>query len=230
MCLVSYIPLSEGYILSSNRDEFLDRNAKEVVNEKIGSTTLYYPQDTQGGSWIIASDKRVHVVVLNGAFENHQRKLPYRKSRGVMMKEFFEYGHSVDFFEQYDFVGIEPFTMIIATDQVLYEFRWDGFVKHVQNLPVDETHVWSSCTLYDDESAVRREALLRKELDGLKESSAESFAKAHQYVDPQDERQGLRVKLLDTLMTISHTQIIVKKEVELVHHDLLSAVNRRLEI
>ena len=123
MCLVSYIPRPNGYLLSSNRDEFVDRNADDIVTERVGRHKLYFPRDTKGGSWIIASDSDVHVVVLNGAFKNHQRKLPYRKSRGVMMKEFFEYTDSVDFFEQYEFVGIEPFTMIIASKTDLYEFR-----------------------------------------------------------------------------------------------------------
>ena len=230
MCLVSYIPLPEGYLISSNRDEYVDRNATDIVTEQVGKARLYYPQDIKGGSWIIASDVKVQIVVLNGAFENHKRKLPYRKSRGVMMKELFEYDSVVDFFEQYDFVGIEPFTMIIAGDAFLYEFRWDGFVKHVKELSKKSVHVWSSCTLYDHDAADRREKLLKNELSHLTEATISSYAAAHQYIHPEDERQGLKVKLLENLRTISHTQIVVDKEVTLIHDDLLSGAKKTLKI
>jgi len=72
--------------------------------------------------------------------------------------------------------------------------------------------------------------LLRKELDLLTATSLDDFATAHQYVDPEDERLGLKVKLLDSLMTISHTQIRVDKEVILVHRNILSGENKQLKI
>lgn len=221
MCLVSYIPLEGGYILSSNRDEFVDRNAVELKESEIGLFKVSYPLDSQGGSWIIASDRGRHVVLLNGAFNNHKRTPPYRKSRGVMMKESYEFEDIVDFFELYDFVGMEPFTMVILDKEALYEFRWDGYVKHVKQLN-KEVHIWSSCTLYDEVQQEKRAALLRDELENVSSKSLESFAKAHLYHNEEAPEGGLKVRLLENLMTISHTQIMKSKgQMRLVHTDLL---------
>ena len=150
MCLVSLIPTKEGFLLSSNRDEYPNRDAKEVASEDINDKKIWYPKDTAGGSWIILSEDNRAVCLLNGAKHNHKRVLPYRLSRGVMMKEFFTYEHSVSFFEHYDFWNIEPFTMIIVEgNEQTYEFRWDSNTKHIRELSPNEIYVWSSSTLYD---------------------------------------------------------------------------------
>jgi len=228
MCLVTYVPLPDGYVLSSNRDEFVVRNAEEIAQEKIKDTTIYYPKDNLGGSWIIASDRRMHVVLLNGAFVNHKRRLPYRLSRGIMLKEFFEYEDVVTFMEEYVLIGIEPFTMVISGDQRLYEFRWDGYVRHVQDLSKDACHVWSSSTLYPIDAAALREKLFRESLERIDATQPDKLIDAHLLYNQEEPIKGLRVRLLKDLMTISHTQIrMTASETTMVHHDLLGRIQHR---
>ena len=223
MCLVSFIPIEDGYVLSSNRDEFPIRDAVSVVSEQVSGVTLTFPQDTQGGSWIICSDRDQVVCLLNGAFDNHVRQLPYRISRGVMMKHFFQHKSAIDFFEDYDFWGIEPFTMVIVDRGRLYEFRWNGHTKHILTLPFDETHIWSSSTLYDRESQIRREGLLRSLTSTVDKNDLQAVEECHLYRNHNDISKGLYVELYDVVKTISHTQVVRKSNhVWLNYHNLLS--------
>ena len=223
MCLVSLIPVEGGFLLSSNRDEFPARDAKEVVSEVVRGNKIVYPKDTAGGSWIIVSVDHRAVCLLNGAQHNHKRVLPYRISRGVMMKEFFTYADSVSFFETYDFWNIEPFTMVIVENKRhLYEFRWDGNTKHIKELSPNDVHIWSSSTLYDEESQIRREVMLRSSLAEVNQDYP-SIKRAHLIRNESDPSQGLYVKLGGIVETISHTQVIVhRNSCELIYHNLLS--------
>ncbi len=223
MCLVSLIPIEGGFLLSSNRDEFLDRDATEVVSEDINGTKIMYPQDIAGGSWIILADDNRAVCLLNGAKQNHKRVLPYRLSRGVMMKEFFSYDHTVSFFEHYDFWNIEPFTMIIVEDMDhRYEFRWDGNTKLIKELSPNDIYIWSSSTLYDEVSQERRETMLRSAL-GQSNYEYDSIKYAHLIKDESDLSKGLYVKLGGVVETISHTQLIFNNNIsQLIYHNLLN--------
>ncbi len=223
MCLVSIIPTENGCILSSNRDEYPNRDAQEVITEHISSSKVIYPRDVAGGSWIILSENNRAVCLLNGARQNHKRILPYRLSRGVMMKEFFNYESAVDFFEQYDFWNIEPFTMVIIDATLKYEFIWDGNTKHIKELAQNEIHIWSSSTLYDQAAIMRREKLLRKELVGLDTNDLKIIKKAHLHKDPDDPALGLYVNLGGIVETISHTQILLEpSRSHLIYHNLLN--------
>lgn len=219
MCLVSYIPLKDGYILSSNRDENPERAAAKVVKQTVGDEQIEFPQDVKGGSWIIKSSKNRLVCILNGAFKNHVQQLPYRLSRGVMMKQFFEFNQAVDFFEHYNFWNIEPFTMIIV-DQGLFEFRWDGSRKYIKTLDRTQIHIWSSCTLYDQQSQNKREHVLRRSLMNINVDDSEALIKAHTLYIPQDQPNGLFIDR-DIVKTISHTQVkLSDSAISMKHFDL----------
>jgi len=222
MCLVTFLPTPDGFVLSSNRDESPARSAHNVLNEEISDSRIYYPADTSGGSWIIlSSDKRV-ICLLNGAFENHQRLLPYRKSRGVMMKEYYEYSDAIKFFEYYDFTNIEPFTMIIAEDGRLYEFRWDANIKHVRELDPNSIHAWSSCTLYDDKASAKRAILIKSRLMSCESSDLDALKEAHLHRDSDDLYNGLYMDRAGIVQTISHTQVVYNRSTcEMHYHNLL---------
>lgn len=152
MCTVSYLPISEHqFILTSNRDEAPNRAAAEIVAEDRYGKALLYPRDPQAnGSWIVLSDTRQLVCILNGAFEKHKHRPPYRLSRGIMALEFFSFDNASHFFENYIFEGIEPFTMLIYDQGTLYDARWDEQMLLVEEKNPAHPHLWSSCTLYDN--------------------------------------------------------------------------------
>ena len=158
MCLVTYLPSENGYILSSNRDEQPERSATTLLKEKIGKYHVTYPKDVLGGSWIFSSSEGKNIVLLNGAFNKHDRNQSWRMSRGLVIKSCFEHTSTSSWLQHFDFSGIEPFTLIIIEGQSFFEFRWDGQLKHIKNLDKTDPYTWSSCTLYDRDMQEKREA------------------------------------------------------------------------
>jgi hypothetical protein len=155
MCTLTFYPKpnNDGFILTFNRDEMADRSTVDIIQDS--KRGLIYPKDAlHGGTWLALSQRNGRFTcLLNGAFERHERRLPYRKSRGLMLLESFEYDDVLDFCKQYDLTNIEPFTMITGQDDVFYELRWDGAARHILLLDRHKPKIWSSCTLYN--AAVR---------------------------------------------------------------------------
>ena len=128
MCTVTYLPLNhQSWLLTSNRDESPLRPALiPAVYEAGQDNRLLYPMDPlAGGTWIAVSGKARAGCVLNGAFERHDRKPPYRKSRGLILLDLFAHNDVDVFFRDYDLDNIEPFTMVVINDARVYDFRWD---------------------------------------------------------------------------------------------------------
>ncbi|WP_335966593.1 NRDE family protein [Galbibacter sp. PAP.153] len=153
MCTVSYIPTEKGFYLTSNRDE--DPLRKTTSPQHVymeDKLKLLAPIDTEkGGSWIATDNKSKVACILNGAFEKHQRKLPYRKSRGHFVFEAFESPSFLNFMQNVELQNIEPFTLILI-DEHLQVLVWDGTKKHMHFLSKEIPHLWSSATLYNEEA------------------------------------------------------------------------------
>lgn len=153
MCTVTYFPLGgNNFVLTSNRDETPLRKTispKEYIEKGV---TLIYPKDVlAGGTWIGLSEKKRLVCLLNGAFVKHQRKEYYKMSRGLIVKMILIADNFVDFIKNFDFLGIEPFTIILVdwNKQLnTFELVWDGKTKHFIKLP-QEPRIWSSSALYN---------------------------------------------------------------------------------
>ncbi|WP_303317071.1 NRDE family protein [Flavivirga abyssicola] len=161
MCTVTIIPKAgNGFVLTSNRDEAPDRISIEPDFYMTHGVKTLFPKDkVAGGTWIGLSEKNRVVCVLNGGFKLHERKSSYRKSRGVVAKDFMISDDIEATIETYDLRDIEPFTIIIAdwsTTLKFYELVWDGENKYFKKLP-NEPKIWSSSTLYTDE--MKRERL-----------------------------------------------------------------------
>ncbi len=154
MCTVTLVPKGEiDFILTSNRDEAPNRVSIAPEFYSIGGTEVLFPKDElSGGTWIGISEKNRVVCILNGAYEIHERKASYRLSRGVVAKDFMVADDIIDSVSQYNFEGIEPFTMVIAdwNDGLkFFELVWDEKLIHFTELPL-EAKIWSSSTLYDE--------------------------------------------------------------------------------
>ena len=165
MCTVTYLPVNQReFILTSNRDEDVTREtALPVLEYKINNRTVLFPKDQKAnGTWIAYDVKGYTLCLLNGAYQPHNSTGNYVKSRGLMLLDFYQYNEPEDFVNQYNFNGIEPFTLIMSyscsdTEKVkLYELKWDEvkatLVKHDSSLP----HIWSSVTLYTPEVVTAR--------------------------------------------------------------------------
>jgi hypothetical protein len=157
MCTVTFLPVNNNkYILTSNRDEDVERpSALPFAEYTVGAKHIYFPKDQQAqGSWIAHDPNGYTLCLLNGAYEAHTRKASYKKSRGIMLLDFFEYNDPQRFADNYEFSGIEPFTLLMVysctdTNQTqLHEIKWNetsvDLIQYDATLP----HIWSSATLY----------------------------------------------------------------------------------
>lgn len=227
MCLVSYIPLSENsFVLSSNRDEAPDRAAVSMESEDLGTKTIWFPKDTQGGSWYFVSSRGEVLCLLNGAFEIHRRVTPYKMSRGQMLKAYFNYESTVDFLQFFDFWNIEPFTMVICSTGSLIEFRWDGRIKHVRRLDPVDAHVWSSCTLYTTESQQRRRTVFNELLGDTPFPDWDRIVEIHRSTNGLPKEEAFVMQRDELVKTISITQARVDREnIDFRYFDLIHPEN-----
>ncbi|MGK0387344.1 MAG: hypothetical protein ACI94Y_000070 [Maribacter sp.] len=158
MCTVSYIPLGKNqFALTSNRDESPSRSVQGLYREKKNDQSLLYPGDIKGGTWICASSDNRLVCLLNGAFARHKHRPPYTKSRGLVVKEYFEAKNAEDFFQNYDLEGIEPFTMVVWDMGKLYQIRRDLSKTYLTQLDTKKSYIWSSSTLYNQVAKIKRQ-------------------------------------------------------------------------
>ncbi|MBP8067518.1 MAG: NRDE family protein [Pedobacter sp.] len=223
MCTVSYLPLSTGIVLTSNRDESLQRPLALAPHvEKFDGLELTYPKDPKsGGSWIAAKSNGDAAVLLNGAFEKHEKLSFYRLSRGIIFLEVIKSTAPLHRFEELDLTDVENFTLLIFTKSKLFECRWDGKQKHLVNKDETVPHIWSSSTLYDE--TVRKQRV-RWFTDWLKNETDINPLKIidfHRMAGNGDTENDFVVERKDGVSTFSITSVQINAtHTSLSHHDL----------
>lgn len=150
MCTLTYVPTHSGFIVTSNRDESLKRgSAIPPTVHRANAQDVLMPQDPdKGGTWIAMTEAGRVAVLLNGAHERHKWEPPYRSSRGIVLLDSLRFNDLEAFSDQYDFEGIEPFTIITLQPGSISDFRWDYKQSHITHVDSTTPHVWSSAQLY----------------------------------------------------------------------------------
>ena len=212
MCTVTYVPSEQGFFLSSNRDESPTRADNPLIKESIGSHRVMYPRDTKGGSWLFASDRREVICVLNGAHLKHRHQPPYRESRGMIARSYFDYEHPRQFLKSVDLLGIEPFTMILAGPTWLYVLRWDEKDKHIDVLDPKESYIWSSSTLYTPEMVSRREGWFNQYREDHTDLTLNDIKYIHRHGSVGDPTQDYVMNRGNIVCTVSISHVIVGEE------------------
>jgi hypothetical protein len=163
MCTVVFIPGEKEVYFGSLRDESpkRPRAAKPEISEVNGISFLSPKDPMAGGTWIGVNNTGNVIILLNGAFENHQRKSYYRKSRGLIVSELLLSKVPVIEWNLIDMEDIEPFTLIVWSDNNLFQLVWDGRERY--RIHLDETlpYIWSSATLYNMDAKAKREELFQ---------------------------------------------------------------------
>ncbi|MBP6824916.1 MAG: NRDE family protein [Saprospiraceae bacterium] len=224
MCTVTYIPTRAGFILTHNRDEAPTRSPTHISREKPADDVLLFPRDTKaGGAWVVAAGNGDSACLLNGAFIKHHHAPPYRRSRGLVMLDFFNWKNPGMFFREYDLDGIEPFTFLYFRQNDCAELRWDGTQRHLRRLQPDEPHFWCSATLYPPDMQIRREQVFRQWLS--KQSSVpapKDLRILHRTGSVGDPENDFVMNRGGRVCTVSITQIILTKGIFRMHYlDLL---------
>lgn len=160
MCTVTiFYKGNNDFVLTSNRDESPNREALSPDFYTDNGINMLYPKDPiSNGTWIGISEKKRLICLLNGGFSIHKREKEYRLSRGVVVKDLLASEAIENAINDYNFNGIEPFTLVISdwsSTIQFYELVWDGKQKHFSQLPFG-AYIWSSSTLYTDEMKEER--------------------------------------------------------------------------
>ena len=234
MCTVTFIPQNHGFFLTHNRDEAPSRSPKDIVMEKTESgDTLLFPRDTlAGGTWFASSRTGRTACLLNGAFVLHTRQVPYRRSRGLILLDFFDWSNPDDFFRDYDLDRIEPFTLLYFEQKSVpglpprvLEFRWDGVQRYLRELSGEEPHFWCSATLYPESMQAKREQVFVNWLEQfarVQDISANDIHQLHRTGSVGDPANDYVMTRGGKVQTVSITQLLVdEKNAQMQYTDLL---------
>lgn len=235
MCTLTYIPTKTGFLFTSNRDETVLRqvnDAPEAV-QHFGHI-VHYPRDPgAGGTWFASSERGLSLCILNGAFERHTRKESYRRSRGLMLLDAFGFDDAEQFAREYDFEGIEPFTLIWLSHhpRMLVELRWDEQKLHFRPIDPFKPEIWSSSTLYSPEVRAERRSWFEKALDQGGFESQTDILHFHRFTGKGNKQQDLVMQRGDLLRTLSISSLEVQEDHgKLVHQNLTADEEIRREI
>ena len=228
MCTVTFLPLGDKLVFTSNRDETLTRPlALPPAVTEINGKRLLFPKDPKaGGTWFVAEADGIVAVLLNGAFVRHIPTGNYRKSRGLVLLDIISSPSPFEELHSYDLNDIEPFTVIIyKQDKVggdMIEFRWDGSTKYFASLDTGTPHIYSSATLYEPAIIKQREEWFADFLINSQEKTPGSIREFHASAGRGDSQNGLIMNRGGILRTQCITQaVLTRPQIEFYHHDLI---------
>lgn len=138
-----------------------------------------------------------------------------------------------EFFKNYDFEGVEPFTMVVSFHDhqlKLLEFRWDGFNKHLKEFDSSKPHIWASAQLYTKGAIANRQNWFNEWLDKNKSYSVESIRNFHKKAGSGDLTNDM---IMDRgiVKTVSISHIYSKLGlIEVGHENLHSGTYQEINI
>lgn len=163
MCTVSYINGAHGRIITSTRDESESR--AEAITPKLyrhGQQNILYPKDpNKGGTWMAIRKDGWVAVLLNGALEPFKAQPHHIKSRGMIILELMRHPNFLGLLKQTDFYNMAPFTLLLSSADRLIEVRWNDQKATFGELDINQSHIWSSSTLYDKKDSQKKESIFR---------------------------------------------------------------------
>lgn len=225
MCTVSFVNANGKIIITSNRDEKIIRpNAIEPKTYHINNKKIIFPKDNKaGGTWYAIDEHSNVLVLLNGAEEKHILKDSYRKSRGLIVLDLISSESPLATWQKISLDNIEPFTLVLFENQKLYQLRWNELEKSTLILDANQSHIWSSSTLYSKEIREQRANWFNTFLDTQPEVNEEELFNFHRYTEKDNNEHGLVINRNDILKTLSITQTIIEKNKVSIHYNDLIA-------
>ncbi|MDG4951171.1 NRDE family protein [Weeksellaceae bacterium KMM 9724] len=204
MCILSIIRTDNKFTLTHNRDEDVARiTSQTLITKEINNQLATFPMDIQSqGTWILTSSTW-STAILNGGFKLHQRKPPYKHSRGLFPYMLLAHENALEYVESLDLNKIEPFTQVMYNHKTkqLHRLVWDGIEKHLSEIQ-DDVFVISSSTLYDREEKKSHESAIK----ALKSPSSDELARLHKGLSWSHNPD------IPMLKTTSQVQIISNNE------------------
>ncbi len=227
MCTVTYFPTSDGFVLTSTRDELSHRETSSPAFYAVGNKEILFPKDLKsGGTWIATDGHLLSICLLNGAWSNHTKSEFYRKSRGNILLEAFESQSFEIYVSKADLNEVEPFTLLAIeekSDRKVMEFRWDGVEKHFKNLNIDKPFIRASFTLYPPYLQVKKEHLFDNWIAREIQNPASELLAFHVISDLKNSENSILLHSKNGPKSVSITQFHRNcKEMNVAYHDLLT--------
>lgn len=225
MCTVTLVKTNpKGFILTSNRDEAIDRKTLPIDFYTLSGKELLFPKDEiGGGTWIAVSAEQTMICLLNGGYQNHKKLSTYRHSRGVVVTDILLKGNLKESMQNYNCENLEPFTLVgvdWSNTPLFYELVWDGNKKHFKALDTNKTHIWSSSTLYTDEMKQHRRDWFT-EFQKNNKINTQNITNFHKTAGVGNEFYDLKIKR-GNLQTRSITQVTTNdNSVKMSYEDLI---------
>jgi len=222
MCTVLFIPANNRLYFASLRDESPNRPLAflpEII--KGAESDWLAPLDAQaGGSWVGVNTIGNVLILLNGGFENHQRALKYRKSRGLIIRELLQSAALLPDWEYMLLDNIEPFTIVSWTENALFQLVWDGFQKHCIQLNTANPFILSSSTLYTPEAKKIRQHKFEDWLKGqpsISQSAVFDFLNSY-----TDLHNGFIMNRNNKIRTLSYSfiELVKQHKAEMYYQEL----------
>jgi len=210
MCTATYLPLGTNqFVLTHSRDEKAIRPAAYPPRVfSVGGQSVTFPQDPQGSGTWIATSATLTACLLNGAFVAHKPQPPYKHSRGLVVLDAFDYVSIDAFIHHHSFVGIEPFTLLLAETGRLTELRWTGNRLAVTEKDPRKPHIWSSVTLYSNEMIQQREGWFSQWCRQTSPWSMEAIRQFHRVGGDGNPHHSLRMNRQNQYYTVSLTSVL----------------------
>ena len=228
MCTVVFIPQKDSLCFASLRDENTTRQmALPPCIFYTGGNKYIAPVDTMsGGTWAGVNENGNVIVLLNGGFENHQKKETYAASRGLVVKELLTDTMPVIGWGLMNLTNIEPFTLIVWADEKLFQLVWDGVHKHRILLPQNKTHIFSSVTIYNSRARDNRATLFNRW--AAKKTVVSRLCLLDFFMAWDDKENGFVINRLGQIKTLSYTFIRVKKKdvASICYHDFVTGLHK----
>ncbi|HEY9118072.1 MAG TPA: NRDE family protein, partial [Roseivirga sp.] len=172
---------------------------------------VHFPKDPKaGGTWFASNQSDFTLCVLNGGYEKHKHKPPYRLSRGLMVLDFFKILHTQDFASNYNFDGIEPFTLIIVEHGLqlkLHQLVWNEVKLDHIVLSEKQPQIWSSSTLYPEPVRQERKQWFKEWLMDRSEFEQNEILRFHQFGGKGDAWNDFVMDREGRVKTVSVTSL-----------------------
>lgn len=217
MCTVTFIPTNEGFYFTSSRDEKASRTTMPPKTYNVDGIDLVFPKDElAGGTWIASNTKGKTACLLNGAFVNHHKAKQYDRSRGLILLESFNYETTSEFCDKVQLNNVEPFTLLTLDYQSgslneFYELIWDGKSKFLNKLSNSDSQIWSSATLYDPTTQVKRKSLFKNWIHQHQDFEDKMILNFHNRKHGLNMDEDILMKGKGDLRTLSISQIHVQQ-------------------
>lgn len=228
MCTLTYIPKEKGeFILTHSRDESVKRRlAAPPVKRKINGTDHIFPIDPVGmGTWIGGSESGRTAALINGGTREHLHNPPYRHSRGKVILDYFEVENFQEFYDLYQFEGLEPFTLLVFENGNIFKIIHDEDHTAYSQMDPDVPFLISSLSIYTDRSRSQRADAFLRWLDNRDGVDQKDILDFHNELVFEREPDKSKIPGDHILRTVSVTSILDSvSTVSINYHDLVNDI------